>query len=161
MLNEGVITTSWNSDEAKQLVNGDVVFGLTFKAKQNGRLSDMLGINSRYTVAEAYNANAELLNVALSFNNTIVAGGFELYQNTPNPVASATTIGFYLPEATSATLTISDVQGKVVKVIPSTSYAKGYNQVTIKRSDLGATGVLYYRLDTGADSATRKMILVD
>jgi hypothetical protein len=161
MLNEGVITTSWNSDETKQLTNGDVVFGLTFKAKQNGRLSDMLGINSRYTVAEAYNANAELLNVALSFNNTIVAGGFELYQNTPNPVASATTIGFYLPEATSATLTISDVQGKVVKVIPSTSYAKGYNQVTIKRSDLGATGVLYYRLDTGADSATRKMILVD
>jgi len=160
MVNEGVITTSWNSNSVKTLATGDVVYGLTFTAKQSGRLSNMLNINSRYTTAEAYTADAELLNVALSFNNTLVADGFELYQNTPNPFASNTTIGFYLPEATSATLTISDVQGKVVKVIEQ-DFVKGYNQVDLKRSDLGATGVLYYRLDTDSDSATRMMILVD
>ena len=160
MVNEGVITTSWNSNEVTKLATDEVVFGLTFTAKQSGRLSNMLNVNSRYTVAEAYTADAELLNVALSFNNTLVANGFELYQNTPNPFASTTAIGFYLPEATSATLTISDVQGKVVKVI-SKDFAKGYNQVDLKRTDLGATGVLYYRLDTDNESATRKMILVD
>jgi hypothetical protein len=160
MVNDGVITTSWNSNEAKQLTNGDVVFGLTFTAKQSGRMSDMINVNSRYTVAEAYNNDAQLMNVALSFNNTMVAGGFELFQNTPNPFANNTTIGFYLPEATSATLTISDVQGKVVKLIEG-DFVKGYNQVDLKRGDLGATGVLYYRLDTDTDSATRKMILVD
>ncbi|MEO1262517.1 MAG: proprotein convertase P-domain-containing protein [Bacteroidota bacterium] len=160
MVDEGVITTSWNSNETKTLATDDVVFGLTFTAKQSGRLSDMLSINSRYTVAEAYTAEAELLNVALSFNNTVAADGFELYQNTPNPFASNTVIGFYLPEATSATLTISDVQGKVVKVIDQ-EFVKGYNQVELMRSDLGATGVLYYRLDTDTDSATRMMILVD
>lgn len=160
MVNEGVITSSWNSNEVKTLATDEVVFGLTFTAKQSGRLSNLLNINSRYTVAEAYTADAELLNVALSFNNTLVADGFELYQNTPNPFATTTTIGFYLPEATSATLTISDVQGKVVKVIEQ-DFVKGYNQVDLKRSDLGATGVLYYRLDTDTDSATRMMILVD
>ena len=160
MVNEGVITTSWNSNEVKTLATDEVVFGLTFTAKQSGRLSELLSINSRYTVAEAYNANAELLNVALSFNNTLVAEGFELYQNTPNPFATTTTIGFHLPEATSATLTISDVQGKVLKVING-EYIKGYNQEVLKRSELGATGVLYYRLDTETDSATRMMILVD
>ncbi|MEZ4963079.1 MAG: proprotein convertase P-domain-containing protein [Saprospiraceae bacterium] len=160
MVKEGVLTTSWNSDETKQLAAGDVVFGLTFKANRSGRLSDLLSINSRYTVAEAYNADNQLLNVALSFNGAKVAGGFELYQNTPNPFASATTIGFYLPEATSATLTINDVQGKVVKVIIN-EFAKGYNQVDLKRSELNVSGVLYYRLDTNTDSATRKMILVD
>jgi hypothetical protein len=161
MVNEGTITTSWNSSDVKALTAGDVVFGLTFTAKQSGRLSNLLSINSRYTVAEAYTAGAELLNVALSFNNTVVADGFELYQNTPNPFASTTTIGFYLPEATSVTLTISDVQGKVVKVIAPQDFAKGYNQVELKRSELGATGVMYCRLDTDTDSATRMMILVD
>ena len=160
MVNEGVLTTSWNSDDVKSLRTDEVVFGLTFKANQSGRLSNMLNVNSRYTVAEAYNADAQMLNVALSFNNNLVANGFELYQNTPNPFASTTIIGFYLPEATSATLTISDVQGKVVKVIDN-DFVKGYNQVNLKRSELGATGVLYYRLDTDTDSATRKMILVD
>ncbi len=160
MVKEGVITTSWNSDEAKQLAKDEVVFGLTFKALSSGRLSNLININSRYTAAEAYNANAELMNVAMSFNNQLAAGGFELYQNTPNPFATETNIGFYLPEATSATLTISDVQGKVVKVI-KVDAVKGYNQVSLKRGELGATGVMYYRLDTDSDSATRKMILVD
>jgi hypothetical protein len=160
MVNEGVLTASWNSDEAKRLAAGEVVFGLTFKAVQSGQLSGLVNITSSYTVAEAYNSSNELMDVALSFNNNLVTGAFDLYQNTPNPFASVTTIGFYLPEATSATLTISDVQGKVVKVING-DYSKGYNNVTLKRGDLGASGVLYYRLDTGSDSATRKMILVD
>ena len=160
MVDNGVVTASWNGSEAKRLANGEVVFSMDFTAKRNVRLSEVMSINSRYTVAEAYTAGSELLNVALSFNNELVADGFELYQNTPNPFATSTVIGFHLPEATSATLTISDVQGKVVKVV-SREFAKGHNQVELKRSELGATGVLYYRLDTGADSATRMMILVD
>jgi len=160
LLSEGVITSSWNSEAAKEIAKGEVVFSLTFKAVRSGRLSNMMNINSRYTAAEAYNANAELMNVALTFDNQYVGGGFELYQNTPNPFTSVTNIGFYLPEATSATLTISDIQGKVVKVM-EVDAVKGFNQVSLKRSELGATGVLYYSLQTSTDSATRKMILVD
>jgi hypothetical protein len=160
LLDKGVITASWNSEEARRLTAGEVVFTLVFKGRTSGRLSDALSIDSRYTAAEAYTAGAELMNVALSFNNNLATGAFELYQNTPNPFASSTLIGFYLPEATSATLTISDVQGKVVKVIEG-DFSKGYNTVSLKRGDLGASGVLYYRLDTATDSATRKMILVD
>lgn len=161
MVNEGVITTSWNNEDgtAKRLANGETVFSLTFKALASGRLSEMMNINSSKTVAEAYNSQSELMNVAMSFNNQV--SGFALDQNVPNPFASVTTIGFYLPEATSATLTISDVQGKVVKVIKIEDAIKGYNTVKLQRNELGASGVLSYRLDTGSDSATRKMILVD
>ncbi len=160
MVEEGIITASWNSNDVESLTDGEMVFGLTFTAKQGGNLSGLLSINSRYTVAEAYTIGNGLMDVALNFGNTAVIDGFELYQNTPNPFAATTTVGFHLPEATSATLTISDVQGKVVKVIEG-DYAKGYNQEVLKRSELGATGVLYYRLDTDTDSATRMMILVD
>ena len=160
LLREGALTTSWNSDRPLQLQPGEIVFALAFKAKQDGRLSDLLSINSRYTVAEAYDADNQLMNVALAFNNLPVAGGFELYQNTPNPFTHSTNIGFWLPEATSATLTISDVQGKVVYLVKG-EFAKGFNQVELKRSDLPASGVLYYRLETATDAAVRKMVLID
>lgn len=160
MASEGVITASWNSDAVKYLPEGEVVFGLRFKANSDVELKEALSINSRYTASEAYNANNELLNVALSFEGELVSDGFALYQNSPNPFAGETVIGFYLPEATSATLTISDVQGKVVKVLEG-EYAKGYNTVVLKRGELNASGVMYYRLETATDSATRKMVVVE
>ena len=153
------------ADALTASVDGDASdFAVTFRAAKAGQLSEMLGVSSRITRAEAYSTGNSRMDVALRFNGqngAVISGvGFELYQNTPNPFASVTTIGFHLPEATSATLTISDVQGKVVKVIEG-DYAKGFNSVSLKRGDLGASGVLYYRLDSGSDSATRKMVLVD
>lgn len=160
MLEEGVITTSWNSDLAKQLNDNEVVFSLVFTANTNANLSELLSVSSQYTTAEAYSHNGDLMNVALNFNSTVVEAGFDLYQNTPNPFENTTAIGFNLPEAATATLTISDVSGKVLRVIEG-DYAKGYNQVTVERSELSGAGVLYYQLDTPTDSATKKMILVD
>ena len=58
LLEEGVITTSWNATQAASLENADVVFSVTFTAKSNAKLSDILAVNSRYTAAEAYDNNA-------------------------------------------------------------------------------------------------------
>jgi hypothetical protein len=159
---EGVITTSWNNTEATALNNNEVVFAVTFKAKSDTQLSKVLSVNSRYTAAEAYNAELELMGVAIEYNteNGVVANDFSLFQNTPNPFKAETVIGFNLPEASSATLKVYDVAGRVLKVVDG-EFAKGYNQVTINRSDLSATGVLYYTLETATDSATKKMIMVD
>ena len=121
-------------------------------------LSEELGVSSRYTVAEAYNSSNQLLNVQFAFGNEI-ASGFELYQNIPNPFTGVTRIGFRLPESATATLSIMDVSGKVLKVVRG-EFAAGYNEVNV--SDFGgATGVLYYKLDTPSNSATRKMIILE
>jgi hypothetical protein len=158
LLEEGAITTSWNKENVK-LADGETVFSLVFDATADARLSDVLSANSRYTKSQAYQQNGDLLDVELTFNGQTVAG-FELYQNTPNPFSSNTTIGFELPEASAATLTITDVSGKVVRTVDG-DYAKGYNEIRLERRDLPATGILYYRLDTDNDSATRMMLLVD
>ncbi|MEL6923182.1 MAG: T9SS type A sorting domain-containing protein, partial [Bacteroidota bacterium] len=155
---EGVITTSWNATELA--ANDDVLFSITFRAKSDVQLSEAVSVNSRYTAAEAYDAGLNTLDVAIEFGNTVVAEGFELYQNAPNPFQSVTRIGFNLPEAGTATMTIMDISGKVLKVIDG-EYAKGYNEVTLNRSELSAAGVLYYQLNTANDSATRKMIIVE
>ncbi len=85
---------------------------------------------------------------------------FILHQNYPNPYDGYTVIGFELPERTEARLTIYDVTGKALKVIEG-EYERGYNEVQFTGSDLDATGVLYYQLDTERFTATRKMVRVD
>jgi hypothetical protein len=160
LINEGVITTSWNSINAVSLDAEAKVFSMTFVAKSNAQLSEVLAVNSRYTKAEAYDNNVNLMNIGLSFNGAAtVAGEFELYQNQPNPFKSETVIGFNLPEAGAATMTIYDVAGKVLKVY-NNEFAQGYNEVQINRSELSGAGVLYYQLDTENYSATKKMIMI-
>lgn len=158
LLDEGVITTSWNSNEPRVLANDEVLFSLTFNANTNTQLSNVLNINSNYTNAEAYNGNAELLDVNLAFNGKASELKFELYQNTPNPFSQATSIGFNLPQAGQATLTIMDMSGKVLNTVAG-EYAKGYNEISIDRSNL-TNGVLYYQLDTPRETATMKMIMI-
>lgn len=155
MLDEGVITISWNATTATQSV-----FSLSFKALADVQLSEVLNINSKYTTSEAYNSDADLMDVALAFNGELATASFELYQNTPNPFKTTTTVGFNLPDAGTATLTVYDLSGKVLKLI-STEYAKGYNEIELNRAELSGSGVLYYQLDTTTGSATKKMLLVD
>ncbi|MFN5787147.1 MAG: T9SS type A sorting domain-containing protein, partial [Bacteroidota bacterium] len=151
---EGVVTASWNG-EAK----GGVLFSLVVRAKSNTTLSEVLNLNSRYTAAEAYKGG-EVVNVGLNFNASKASANYELYQNTPNPFAGESIIGFNLPAAGAATLTIQDVTGRTLKVING-QYAKGYNQVSLKSTELSATGVLTYTFKAADFTATRKMIIVE
>jgi hypothetical protein len=101
-----------------------------------------------------------LKNVTLSFGGQSSDAAFTLYQNTPNPFNKSTVIGFDLPEGGEATLIISDLSGKVVKVVNG-EYSKGYNQVELKRTDLPANGVYTYQLESGKYQAVKKMVLMN
>ena len=151
----GVLTTSWNGQ-----ATDENLFSLTFTANTNGLLSELVSVNSDITTAEAYNTAGELLDVAINFNSNNVSAAFDLSQNTPNPFNGETLIGFNLPQAGTATLKVMDVQGKVLTVI-SKEGVKGYNQVTLNAKTLGATGVLYYQLESADNIATKKMIIID
>ena len=159
LLEEGAITTSWNTNEAVRVEDNATLFSVTFTATETANISDIVNINSRYTIAEAYNGS-DLYDVALAFNGEVASDKFEVYQNTPNPFKEVTTIGFNLPEAATTTLKIFDVSGKVLRLV-EVEGAKGYNMVELNRSELSATGVLYYQVETASHTATMKMILVD
>jgi hypothetical protein len=155
IVEEGVITTSWNGEATSA-----ELFTLVVRAKTNGQLSELVAVNSRYTQAEAYNNADELMDVALSFNGqTVAEGAFELYQNVPNPFQGQTMISFNLPQATQATITIHDVTGKTLKMIRG-EYAQGFNQISVNSSELPAVGVLYYTLETDESTATKKMVII-
>jgi hypothetical protein len=143
---------------------GDVVgeFSVKFRALKSGRLSEMLGVSSRITQAEGYDANGDLLDIAFRFNDgetaTVSQAGFELYQNQPNPAAGKTVIGFYLHEAAVATLYVYDQAGRLVYTRTG-DFSKGSQQFTVDGASFGAPGVYAYRVSTATDSATRIMIL--
>ena len=82
---------------------------------------------------------------------------FELYQNEPNPFEDKTVIGFRLPAAASATLTVYDESGRLL-FTQQGDFAKGYNAMVLDRSLLKTSGVLYYTLATATASATKKMV---
>jgi hypothetical protein len=140
-------------------------FAVTFRAVNGGNLSDLMSVSSRITKAEAYSASAKAtadkLDVAFRFNNgatsTVSGVGFELYQNQPNPFVNKTMIGFHLPEATTATLSIFDEAGRMV-YNQKGAFAKGYNTIAIDKALLNTVGMMYYKLETATDSATKKMI---
>ena len=152
---EHALTTSFDNEHAV----GE--FSVTFRAKAAGTLSEMLTVSSRITKAEAYNLNRERQAVGLRFNgqngSTITGLGFELYQNQPNPWMTKTQIGFYLPEAAAATLTIFDETGRTL-FTQTGDFTKGYNAIALERSIVNTTGLLYYKLETANDSAVKKMI---
>ena len=163
MLNDGIITTSWHNAKSVSVKSDEVLFSIEFKAISDLKLSDVISISSEVTKAEAYNSDADLLDVDLGINteNGVITNAvFELLQNSPNPFKGETLIGFSLPKATPATLSIMDVSGKILKRIEG-DFVQGYNEVKLDGAQFDGTGVLYYQLDTPTDTATKKMILIE
>jgi hypothetical protein len=156
-LDANTITTAWYN--ASAITTSDVLFTMTFKASANVQLSEALAINSKVTAAAAYTGNSEKLDVDVAFNG-VASAEFALFQNEPNPFDNVTTISFQLAEAGAATLTVFDVTGKTVSILRG-DYAKGLNSINVTKADLKATGVLYYQLESGAFTATKKMIVIE
>ncbi len=156
---QGIITLSWNDIEAISVTAGEVLLNLSFESTYNGLLSDLLNITSKVTAAEVYNEQFETRGIVLNYSKENMAGGFELYQNTPNPFADFTDINFSLPRSGVATITIGDVTGKVVKIIRG-EYAKGMNTVRLHKSDITDSGLLYYTLETEGHLDTKRMVVL-
>lgn len=164
-LERGVITCSWNGEMAPGKLD---VFSVSFIATQNGQISDLVGLNSSYTAAEAYIsepgtsgiARAEVLTQFKGGKEEVTVGGqFELYQNQPNPFSNSTVIGFYLPQRAEATLRVFEGSGRLLLQIGG-DYDKGYNAIEIDGADLGEHGLIYYQLETAGFTDTKKMMFI-
>jgi len=156
LLRDGVITMSWNA-EGEQAEGASQTIKLRFIATSNGNLEDMIRLTSKVTEAEAYTPTGEILDVKLGHTDTTAE--FALYQNNPNPWNMNTVIGFDLPSDAAVKLTVFDMTGKAVKTIEG-NFKAGYNTITLAGAELPSTGVMYYRLDSGEYSASKKMIMI-
>ena len=159
---DGELLISWNDVYAQNINTDDVLLTLIFEAKTNGAVQESLRLlNAHSTIAsEIYDRNHDIENLAFIFDNDAqISQGFVLQQNTPNPFAENTLIGFYLPKNADASLIISDMTGRIIRNYTG-SFDKGQNYITVNRSDLPQSGVLYYTLETDEFTDTKRMVVL-
>jgi hypothetical protein len=162
-MNEGIITTSWNSNKGESVSKEGELFTLVFKAVRSAQVSSLFAITSDVTRAAAYDALDQTKEVKMGVRTergVVESGVFELYQNEPNPFSRETVVSYRLPEAGAVKLTVYDVTGKVVRVY-NLKGQKGLNSYQISKVDLGTSGVLYYQLDAANHTATRRMVVIE
>lgn len=99
-------------------------------------------------------------NTAVETRGTEVPDGFTLEQNYPNPFNPTTTIRFGLPEATQVQLDVFDAQGRKVAELVRSYLAAGWYEAPWEAPLRTASGIYFYRLITGTNILTGKMMLL-
>jgi len=103
----------------------------------------------------------KLLGIPVGINSDeAVPYSFELKQNYPNPFNPQTTIEFHLANPSLVTLSVFNELGqKVGTLIENKTMTAGIHKMDWKPERL-ASGTYFYKLHTGSNSQTRKMIFV-
>lgn len=83
--------------------------------------------------------------------------GLQVLANQPNPFKEMTLVEFYVPKEEPVSITIYDLNGRILKTINEV-YQAGYHQLELNGGDLGANGVLFLRLASEEESVVRKMM---
>jgi hypothetical protein len=90
--------------------------------------------------------------------------GTTLYQNYPNPFNPRTSIRFSIPEPGRVLISVFDIEGRLISTIADRRFDRGTHTVGWDGSDrFGrevASGIYLYRLVSGRDNITRKMVLI-
>jgi hypothetical protein len=93
-----------------------------------------------------------------------VGPAFRLRQNYPNPFNPQTTIRFSVPDKRWVTIRVYDVAGRRVTTLARREFRPGVHSVTWDGTSHNGTGVssgiYFYRLTAGGDTATKKMLLL-
>jgi hypothetical protein len=84
---------------------------------------------------------------------------YKLYQNYPNPFNPTTTINYSLPKAGNMKLTVYNAIGSKVATIVNKYKPAGNYSVQFNGNNL-ASGIYFYRLESGTFSVTKKFILL-
>ena len=160
----GLMTVIWNEYGESGHSGKSTLFTLQCTAKISGEIKDLVYLSSRLTKAEAYTQEGVASQVMLEFVDAEAletpVSTFELFQNRPNPWSNETIIPFQLDPGGAASLSVYDMAGKLVYQVAN-NYSEGYHEINISREDLPVIGLFYYTLESGAQKATRKMVLMD
>jgi|GEM_PF-6561582 len=99
-----------------------------------------------------------------SVYDNLVPGGFQLYENYPNPFNPNTVISYDIPDAAYVKLEIFNLLGRKVATLVDGFQEAGHRQVDWHSTDDNgqrvSSGIYLYRLTAGEFTQSRKMILL-
>jgi len=82
-----------------------------------------------------------------------------LNQNYPNPFNPVTTISYSIPKTGHVTLTITDINGRMVKTLVNSRQQKGTHKIKFNASDM-PSGVYIYTLKTPETTMAKRLTLI-
>ncbi|MBK8230148.1 MAG: T9SS type A sorting domain-containing protein [Candidatus Eisenbacteria bacterium] len=89
---------------------------------------------------------------------------FEVAQNRPNPFRGTTEIRYALPRAESVRIEVFDAAGRLVRTVAQGAQEAGLHSSVWDGRDASGrpvgAGVYYYKVSSGAQELTRKMLLL-
>ncbi|MGH7456771.1 MAG: T9SS type A sorting domain-containing protein, partial [bacterium] len=95
----------------------------------------------------------------VSQNPKVMATNFYLAQNYPNPFNPSTNIAFALVQAGNVKLRIFNALGQKVATLVNGRMSAGQHNVAWDARNV-PSGIYFYKLEAGAFSQTRKMVLM-
>jgi len=152
---DGFITISWNNIEGMDVEELEKFFEVDYTTTEQ---EAPFVLSSLVTEAEAYVEGREA-DLSLDFildktDETVV------FQNVPNPWSTSTEIRFYLAQDEQVQLSLYNVAGKLI-YNTSGRYTRGINSIEIGRSLISESGVIYYKVEAGDYTETRRMLIIN
>ena len=166
----GKLAVLWGTElpDGMTLNDGSVIFEVLFNVVGTNGNSTLLSANGSMTITEAVDKDLNILNFnsvdglisiteRTGFEN-INGLSYALLQNIPNPFDNSTTISFNLPMNEHASLSIYDLNGRIIYET-SKKFTEGYHTLTFDANGL-SDGTYYYKLQTPNYTSVRKMVLI-
>ncbi len=88
-----------------------------------------------------------------------IPASYELYQNYPNPFNPSTNIKYSIVRTAKVTLQVYDILGRLVRTLVNNVQSPGQYTVSFDAGNL-ASGIYFYRINTGNFTATKKLMLI-
>ncbi len=85
--------------------------------------------------------------------------GITLYQNSPNPANSQTSIAFKLDYSTEISIRVYDMNGRLITTVVQNQYPAGEHTLSLNTSDF-ESGLYYLTLESEATLISRKMVVI-
>jgi len=145
-----------------------------FEIDSLGISSNSLNISLSNTVEKYYfmfhlksifDEHSQIIIDSVETNNTGIPvqknnlNSFSLYQNYPNPFNPSTTISYSIPKSEFVQLNIYDTLGKEVASLVNVEQSLGNYEIKFNASTL-ASGIYFYRLQSGSFTETKMLILL-
>jgi hypothetical protein len=126
--------------------------------------SAVAGVNYNYRLVDidlsgARTVHEDRVVTAAMPTGSVVAEGYELADNFPNPFNPETSIRFTLADRAMANLTVYDLTGNAVAQLVNRTMDAGTYSVTFNAAAL-PSGTYFYKLVTPGFTSTKKMVLM-
>lgn len=123
------------------------------------KITDQTSGNSGYLYSWGIQVNNNILVGVDPVSNSELPELYLLKQNYPNPFNPVTKISYSIPKSGFTTIKVYDILGKEVKTLVNETITAGSHVINFDGTGLNS-GVYFYKLESGAFSDIKKMILI-